>query len=100
MNLSLFLLSFLSAFFITYLITQSLLLDPIRDRLITRWHSQDGELYVDGLTCPYCMGFWVSAALVAGLAQIRSIPLPALWSLAVAASVGTFSDLMERIRGH
>ncbi len=39
------------------------------------------------LSCPWCLGLWLSALAVTILAQIVSVPLPALWAPALAHSV-------------
>lgn len=40
------------------------------------------------LHCPWCAGSWLSAAVVAVVAQLVSLPLPVLWWGAVATGVG------------
>lgn len=80
----------LAAYRITRLVTTDTIFSPVRDRLLNRW----GNSYAtEGFTCPFCMGAWISFALVGSLAQIRSIPLPALYALAVSAVVGIVSHL-------
>lgn len=39
------------------------------------------------LSCPWCLGLWVSALAVAIIAQLVSVPLPALWAAALAHAV-------------
>lgn len=56
----------------------------LRDYLMRRWDSR----WYEGITCPWCMGFWVAAALVMGLAQVTHVPLPGLYALGVATGVG------------
>lgn len=57
----------------------------LRNRLLERWSGTGWDV---GLECPWCIGFWVSAALTFALAQLLSIPLPALYALAVSSVVG------------
>lgn len=39
------------------------------------------------LSCPWCLGLWVSALAVAIVAHLVSVPLPALWAAALAHAV-------------
>ncbi len=41
-----------------------------------------------GLHCPWCLGIWLAGALVAGVAQLVSLPLPLLWWAGVAEGAG------------
>lgn len=88
----------LAAFRITHFLTSDTILDPLRDRLIERWRAQDGEFWIEGLTCFWCLGSIVSFSLVASLAAIRPLPLPALWALAVASVVGIVGEFVEGLR--
>lgn len=45
------------------------------------------------LSCPWCLGLWVSAAAVAVLAQLVSMPLPALWAAALSHAVALLTRL-------
>lgn len=71
-----------------------------REWLIKRWDSRargkDAERhlrYVEGLQCPWCLGSLIAFAFVAGVAQVRSLPLPGLWALSVACVVGLLGKL-------
>jgi hypothetical protein len=46
------------------------------------------------LSCPWCLGLWVSALAVAVVAQLISVPLPVLWAAALAHAV----SLVARFR--
>lgn len=88
-----FIVTCLAAYRITRFITEDVMpFYRIREYLEERWSD---TIYVDGLTCSWCMGAWVSAALVTGLAQITSIPLPGLYFLAVSTVVGVISRGVE-----
>ncbi len=56
--------------------------DPVRPSPIGYWTR-----------CPWCVGSWLSAVVVAVVAQIVSIPLPLLWWGAVATGVGVLGGL-------
>lgn len=67
----------------------------LRKRLIKRWDREvrpktktEPLRYVEGLQCPWCLGSLIAFAFVAGVAQVRSLPLPGLWAIAVACVVG------------
>lgn len=47
------------------------------------------------LSCPWCVGFWVSGALVAVVANLTSIELPVVWWFAVAAVVGLIARNLD-----
>lgn len=80
-----FIITSLAAYRLTRFITTDIMpFSGIRNFLLDRW---DGTIYAEGLTCPACMGAWVSFALVGALAQITSIRLPALYALAVSSAV-------------
>lgn len=89
----LFVIICLSAASITrYLTVDTMPFAPLRDRLQERWED---TIFSEGLTCPYCIGSWVSFALVAAVAQIVSIPLPGLYALAVRIVAGKLVQLTE-----
>jgi hypothetical protein len=79
----------LAAHRITHFLIADALTDAARARLRRRW---SGSLADEALDCAWCVGFWVSAALVTGCAQIVSIPLPGLFSLAVSSVVGILTQ--------
>lgn len=80
-----FILTSLAAHRITLFITSDTMpFERVRSTFLRRWGN---SIYADGLTCARCMGAWVSFALVGALAQIRDIPLPGLYALAVASTV-------------
>lgn len=79
-------LTALAAYRLTRLVTtDDVPFGQFRFRLLSRW---SGTLAADGLTCAWCVGSVISWALVAGVAQVRSIPLPAIAALAVSCVVG------------
>lgn len=93
MNILILLITILAAHRITHFLTDDLIFSPIRQRLILRWAANDRDTFFsEALVCAWCMGFWVSAALVGALCQVISIPLPALVALAVSSAVGLIED--------
>jgi len=94
----LFTLICLAAFRITWFLIDDDFLDPIRDRIVLRWQRHDSPRYAAALTCPWCLGFYVSAALVAGVAAIASIPLPGIYALAVSTVVGILGEVVSWLR--
>jgi hypothetical protein len=98
--------------FITYRITRLAILDTIfdapRDRIHAwllngfdepgkgwrrvykpRWFSQPtwiGAKIEEMISCPYCLSVWVGAGLQLGVWHWRSIPLPALYFLALSGA--------------
>lgn len=88
-----FLLLSLASYGITYLLTRGDVLNKPRSALIRRWSRKpEGIPFAEALSCPWCMGFWVSASLVIGVSQIRDVPLPGLVGLAVWAVVGLIGE--------
>ena len=85
----------------SYRITRFITTDAVpfgllREKIEVRWsQAKYGEMFAEGLTCPFCMGAWVSFALIGALAQVISIPLPALYALAVSSVVGIVGKLVE-----
>lgn len=75
-----------------FLTTDTIPFSHLRNWLTDRWAD---TIWVDGLTCSWCLGAYVSFALVAGLAQVISIPLPILYALAVSSAVGIISRYAE-----
>lgn len=45
------------------------------------------------IDCPWCIGAWVSIAVVAVVAQIVSVPLPVLVACAVSTVVGLLGEV-------
>jgi len=83
----------LAAYRITHFIADDdIPFGAIRTRIKLRWHSQNNSRYADAVSCYWCVGAWVSFALVGAAAQITSIPLPGLVALAVSAVVGLISE--------
>lgn len=67
-----------------------------------KWDSWTGRKgYVKAnlfYTCPWCMGFWIGAALVAVLAGTgwMSLPLPVLWPFAINFAMPIVFVWMDR----
>lgn len=53
--------------------------------------SKIGEL----ISCPWCIGFWISGATVLAVAQFTSLPLPILWWFATSAVVGLIARNLD-----
>ena len=69
---------------------------PLRAKVIA-WAGQHHwprvQLFVQ---CPFCLGFWVEAVLVAVVAQFSSLPYPALWPFALNAVSAPLHHLVDR----
>lgn len=52
---------------------------------VTEWLGED---WADGVTCPWCLGAWISFAVVAWTDYLIHIPVPLLQALAVSCVVG------------
>lgn len=90
MNLTLLVVLALAAYRLTRLITTDDL-PPIyraREWLKHRWGTPNGREWFDGITCGWCVGSIISFALVAGVAYLIPMRLPAIQALAVATVVG------------
>jgi len=94
MTFLLFLVTVLAAHRIVYFLQSDTLTDPIRTRLESRWAD---TIWLQGFRCPWCLGLYISAALVAGLAQVISIRLPGLVALAVSSGVGIVAAAVEKL---
>lgn len=55
------LIAFGAAARITRLLTDDTITKPLRDRIINRYGT--ASLIVEFIHCPWCVGFWVSAAI-------------------------------------
>jgi hypothetical protein len=86
-----FVLMGLAAYRATRFITQDSFppVARLRARLIKRWSAtvKDQE-WAEGLTCPWCMGLYVSVGVVIVTMEYVSVALPALQILAVSCVVG------------
>lgn len=82
--MTLFVLMSLAAYRLTRIVTLDVVTTRPRKWLQTR---ADGKLEYF-VTCPWCVGWYVSAGIVAITAAATSVPLPLLQFLAVACLVG------------
>jgi hypothetical protein len=48
-----------------------------------------------GVECPWCLGAWISFAVVAVSAQVTSVALPVLQALAVSTVVGIIGSQVD-----
>lgn len=67
----------------------------VRDRLEGVVARRLGDGWASGVACPWCSGFWISAAVVAITWSFVPLPLPGLWFLAVTAVVGLVAMRLE-----
>lgn len=93
----LFVILWLATYRVTRLFVADSVLDGPRERLFARWPPDDdyaadnrrpvsklGQLF----NCWFCIGFWLSGAVVVVSVQYVSVPLPVLWWWAVSGAVG------------
>lgn len=88
-------LTFVVAALATFRLTRMVTTDDLpvfarpREALLRRWtRGKASSWKADGLTCPWCVGFWVSAIVVAVLEATGSVPRPGLVLLALSTTVG------------
>lgn len=68
---------------------------PLRRRLVARWAD---TIFDEGLTCFWCLGAWISGALIAGLDLSGiSVPLPGLVALAISTVIGLLGGVDDRL---
>lgn len=83
----LFVLVVLAAYRVTRIITSDTITRRARERYVpSRW--------LEAITCPWCVGFWVSGAAV-GIVLLFgvSLPLPVAWWFALSAAVGLIAEV-------
>lgn len=73
-----------------YRINRFIIRDTIFDRpraALINWllPKRGGDVIVDLITCPFCIGVWVSGASITVAAQISDVPMPVYMWLASAA---------------
>lgn len=44
--------------------------DPLRNYVLQRIPTEQAEDYLDGLDCPFCVGFWIGAGVLASAALL------------------------------
>jgi hypothetical protein len=52
---------------------------PVYKRVVANGKSNKWQKYVDGLTCPFCIGFWIGGALVLSLWMVGGVGDAAEW---------------------
>lgn len=68
--------------------------DQVPGALIGNWlAAHRSRRLFDLLTCPWCLGAWISFAVVAVTAQLVVLVLPVLQALAVACLVGLIAQV-------
>lgn len=83
---------------IVRLITTDTITEPARTWVLRRVRRKVGKSLATGLSCPYCVGWWVSLALVLAVWPLRhGLPLPLLWPWAVAGGQTIISGLDLRL---
>lgn len=86
----LFVLMVLTVYRVYRLVGLDTITEPLRRRV-----KPDGRLG-DFLTCPWCAGFWISAAVVLVIDHwYVALPLPALWVLGVSCVVGLIGSNLD-----
>lgn len=77
-----------------YRLYRLLALDTLPPLVWARKHTEDflqehlGDDWADGLTCPWCLGFWCAVVVVWCVDVFVVVPLPALQIAAVSCIVG------------
>lgn len=66
----------------------------------TAWSMAPGPMrriskWSKGLTCYWCIGFWISGATVAVVANLTPVELPVLWWLATSSAVGLIARNLD-----
>lgn len=85
----LFVVLVFAAYRVTRFVTVDTIVDVPRQWMLDRVPEKLGE----GLTCPWCIGSWISFAVVAIAWLFVELPLPGAWFLAVAAGVGLVAKI-------
>lgn len=88
---ALFVLTSLAAYRLWRLIALDVVLDKPRGWIIRRLGLERSAW----ISCSWCAGFWMSAAVVAAVWSQASLPLPALWFAAVSTTVGLLAQWDE-----
>lgn len=81
-----FLYLVMAAYGVSYLTADSVIAEPIRNRL-TQWLWKPrtarkmalGYWFENLVSCAYCSAFWISAALVAGVVMFGPLGVGAWW---------------------
>lgn len=55
----------------------------------------DGTFVADGFYCPWCLGAWVSFAVVSVATLFVSVPVPVITALAVSTLVGLIGSEID-----
>lgn len=87
----------LAIYYITYLVTRSEfpLMKWARDGITDRVKEDGSIAYL--VTCPFCVGFWVSVLTVGITDLTYGVPLPVLVALAGAGTAGILQMLVDLI---
>lgn len=97
MSLGTLLVLALAAWRVTRLITADSIFAGPREAALRRLTAGKAESKpAELLTCAWCMGMWVSAAVVGGYDAVASVPIPVYVWLAVAAAVGILASIDQR----
>lgn len=102
----LFVLGALAAYRITRLVTTDKITEPIFDKirfgLERRWYAKHGPVGSDThfnsklaflLSCPWCLGFWVSGVVTVILSMAYGLHYPILTWLAMSTVVGFLGNI-------
>lgn len=87
----------LACYRITRIVTRDDLpwLASIRTRTYEAVQRRHGLEWADGLTCAWCAGWWVTAVATAWLDYLVGVPIPVLWWLATATTVGLIGARLD-----
>lgn len=90
----LFIIYALAGYRITRAVIEDVIFESLRNRIWERFPPHKGLGYL--ITCPWCTGVYVATLLTTGYILIPSVMSIIATLLALAASIGIISKLLDR----
>lgn len=89
-GLALCILMALAAYYVYRVLAVSKMppVEEARDRISAAIAKRFGDEWAEGVTCPWCLGFWCVVVTVSLVDAFTAVPLPGLQVPATAALVG------------
>lgn len=84
----------LAAYRLTRFLVEDHLFEGVREWVWKRWNPGTKLGYL--FTCYWCMGFWMSSLIVVGYILIPSVMFIVALVLALSASAGIISKIVDR----